>query len=77
MEVEQVEYGKIVITFSVGKGDEYYAHTSISGFERHGMGETYLSLPLDRAIELRDKLSKIIDSEVSKLNSELNPVKVG
>jgi hypothetical protein len=46
-----------------------YKNTELPG----GFGFIFLEdIPLDEVISLRDKLSKVIDSEVSKINTEIN-----
>jgi len=64
---------KIEIELSTYHKDEYYImQTTLSENERQ-TGQTLIQLPLDRAIELRDKLTRAINTEVAKINVELNP----
>jgi hypothetical protein len=52
--------------------DEYYLVTSVLSADDYQTGHTNLRLSLDRTIELRDKLTQIIDTEVVKINAQIN-----
>jgi hypothetical protein len=52
--------------------DEYYLCQSVITHANHcGYSRTHITMSLDTAIELRDKLSEVIEKEVAKLNDSV------
>jgi hypothetical protein len=62
----------ISINLDTYKGDDFYFSVHALSRDKRAMPNLTVCLCLDRAIEFRDKLSKIIDSEVAKINTEMN-----
>lgn len=70
MKVEMVDK-QIEINLSTHDNDEYFLMQTFLSGDKHATGHTNLFISLDLAIELRDKLSEIINERITELNKGL------
>lgn len=70
MKVEMVDK-QIEINLSTHDNDEYFLMQTFFCEDKYATGQTVLHMPLDRAIELKDKLSKIINERIEELNKDI------
>ena len=74
MKVEAVN-DNISIKFDTYRGDDFYLAVHFVSQDKRAMPDLTVSLCLDKAIELRDELSRVIKSEIDRLNNS-NPEQV-
>jgi hypothetical protein len=75
MKIEVLDNSCIGITLSTHQKDEYYISQRSLVEDGIATSEVNLNMALDRAIELRDELTEIINREVGELNAE-NPEQI-